>query len=188
MLDYNQIKPRVYITLDGEPYEVIENHVAKKNRGKPSNQTKLKSLTTGKVIERTFHASEKVEEADITKRDIKYLYSKRDENWFCDPSNPKDRFMLQESLVADSLPYLKENDVIKGMYFDDEIISVEIPIKVTLEVAEAPDAVKGNTSSGATKEVVLENGLHLFVPLFISVGDKLVINTEKGEYSERARD
>ncbi|MFW0871419.1 MAG: elongation factor P [Patescibacteria group bacterium] len=187
MLEYNQIKPREYIVLDSEPYEVLENHVIKKNRGKPSNNTKLKSLKTGKVIEKTFHASDKVAQAEIYERDIKFLYRKRDEIWFADAYDPRDRFMLEEQIIKDALPYLKENDVVKGVYFGNEIINIKIPIKVTLEVVEAPDAVKGNTSSGATKEVVLENGLRLFVPLFISVGDKLVINTQKGEYSERER-
>lgn len=188
MLDYNHIKPRVYFVLDGEPYECLESQVAKKNRGKPSNQTKIKSLITGKVIEKTFHASEKVQEAEIDTRPIKYLYRKRDEIWFCDPEDPSNRFMLDESLVADKLPYLKENDVIKGVYFEDEVIDIKIPIKVTLKVVDAPEAVKGNTSSGATKRVCFENGLELFVPLFIKEGEELVVNTEKGEYVERAKD
>ena len=187
MLDYNQIKPRVYFVLDGEPYECLESQVAKKNRGKPSNQTKIKSLVSGKVLEKTFHASDKVLEADIENRDIKYLYQKRDEIWFCNPENPKERFMLDEGVVGDRLKYLKGNDIIKGIYFEDEVIDIKIPIKVALEVVDAPDAVKGNTSSGATKRVTFENGLELFVPLFIKKGEILVINTDKGEYVERAK-
>ena len=185
MLNYNQIVQRKYIILDDEPYEVIENQVAQKNRGKPSNQTKIRNLITGSVISKTFHASDKVHEAELEKRDIKYLYKKRDEIWFSDPNDPKDRFELDGTIIADALPYLKEGDVIKGVYFDDELISVKIPIKVELVVTEAADAVKGNTSSGATKRVTLENGLEVFVPLFIKQGDVLVINTEKGEYVER---
>lgn len=187
MLDYNQIKQRVYIVLDGEPYEVLESQVAKKNRGKPSNQTKIKSLVSGKVIEKTFHASDKVPQAEIETREIKYLYQKRDEIWFCEPENPKERFMLDADIIGDRLKYIKENDVIKGIYFKDEIIDIKIPIKVELKVVEAPDAVKGNTSSGATKRVTFENGLELFVPLFIKEGEVLVVNTEKGEYVERAK-
>lgn len=185
MLDYNQIKPRAYIVLDGEPYEVIENHVARKSQGKPSNQTKIKSLISGKTIERTFHVSEKVHEADIENRNIKYLYQKGQEVWFCAENDPKDRFMLAHTVLEDKLQYLKGNDIVKGIYFEEEVIGIKIPIKVNLAVKEAPPAVKGNTSSGATKKVVLENGLEVTTPLFISEDDVLVINTERGEYVER---
>ena len=187
MLDYNHIKPRVYFVLDGEPYECLSSLVSKKNRGKPSNQTKIKSLVSGKVVERTFHASDKVEEAEIESREIRYLYQKKDELWFAKPTDPKDRFTLEAGVLGDRLRYLKENDVIKGIYFQERIIDLAIPIKVTLEVVEAPEAVRGNTSSGATKRVRLENGLELFVPLFVREGDLVVVNTEKGEYVERAK-
>jgi len=188
MLDYNEIKPRKYIVVDGEPYEVIENHVARKSQGKPSNQTKIKSLISGKTVEKTFHVSDSVHEADIENKDIKYLYQKGQEVWFCAANDPKDRFMLGESVLEDKLQFLKGNDIVKGMYFDEEVIGIKIPIKVTLTVKEAPPAVKGNTSSGATKRVTLENGLEVFTPLFINEGDKIVVNTEKGEYAERAKD
>jgi len=188
MLNYNEIKPRAYIVLDGEPYEVIDNHVARKSQGKPSNQTKIKSLLSGKTIEKTFHVSDTVEEADISNNDIKYLYQKSHEIWFCDPENPSNRFMLEESVLEDKLQYIKQNDVIKGVYYNEEVIGIKIPIKVTLQVTEAPPAVKGNTSSGATKRVVLENGLEVFTPLFINEGDSIVVNTDKGEYSERAKE
>ncbi len=185
MLNYSEVKPRVYIDLDGEPYEVIDSLIAKKNRNKPHNQTRIKSLRTGKSIERTFHASEKVAEAEIENKNIKYLYTNRGETWFCAENDPKDRFPMDEDLVSDKMKFMKENDVVKGVYFNDEIINIKIPIKVTLVVKESPDAVKGNTSSGATKRIVMENGLEVFVPLFIKEGERLVINTEKNEYVER---
>ncbi len=188
MLDYNEIKPRKYIVLDGEPYEVQESNIAKKNRGKPHNQTKIKSLISGKTIEKTFHASDSVAEAEIENKDIKYLYQKGSEIWFCVDGDPKDRFMLSQNVLEDKLQYLKENDVVKGVYFDEEVIGIKIPIKVVLTVVEAPPAVKGNTATGATKKVVLENGLEVTTPLFITEGEKLVVNTEKGEYVERFKE
>ena len=187
MLNYNEIKPRKYIVVDGEPFEVIDNHVARKSQGKPSNQTKIKSLISGKSVEKTFHVSDKVEEADIENKNIKYLYQKGTEVWFCAENDPKDRFMLGESVLEDKLKFVKQNDIIKGVYFDEEIIGIKIPIKVTLKVTEAAAAVKGNTSSGATKKVTLENGYEVFTPLFINEGDSVVVNTEDGSYSERAK-
>ncbi len=187
MLDYNEIKPRKYIVLDDEPYEVVENHVARKSQGKPSNQTKLRHMKSGKVIAQTFHVSDSVEEADIENREIKYLYQKGDEIWFCAPTNPKDRFTIEKSIIERELQFMKENDVVTGVYFnEDELIGLRIPIKVTLEVTEAPPAVKGNTATGASKKIVLENGLEITAPLFINQGDKVVVNTEKKEYVERS--
>lgn len=182
MLDYNKITPRTVIVMDGEPYECVENQVSRKSQGKPSNQTKLKHLKTGKVVAATFHASDKAEEALLERRDIKYLYRKRDEVWFCDPQDPKNRFELDLGMIEQELKYIKENDVIQGLYFDDELISVKIPIKVELTVTEAADAVKGNTSSGALKRVTLENGHEIMVPLFIKEGQVIIVNTETGEY------
>ncbi len=187
MLDYNQIKRGKIIEYNGQPYKVLTNTIMKKNRNKPTNQTKIKSLIDGKSIEVTFHAKDKVEEATIEKREIKFLYQKGSEVWFCAANNPKDRFSLEFEDIKEQLKYLKQNDIINGQYYDDELIGLEIPIKVELKVKEAPNAVKGNTSSGAQKKVILENGLELQVPLFVEENDIVSINTETGEYTERRK-
>ena len=186
MLEYNEIKPRKYIVVDGEPYEVIENHVARKSQGKPSNQTKLKSLINGKSIEMTFHVSDMVAEAEIETRELKYLYQKGAEIWFCDANDAKNRFTVDKNVVSSQLPYLKQNDTIPGTYFGERLIGLKLPMKVTLTVTESAPAVKGNTTSGASKKVVLENGLEVTTPLFIKEGDKVVVNTETNQYVERA--
>ena len=94
ILQYNEITVRKYIDLDGEPYEVITSQVSRKQANKPVNKTKIKSLITGKVIEKPFHSSEKVQEAELEKTKIKYLYENKGEYWFCDPENPRDRYSL----------------------------------------------------------------------------------------------
>ena len=185
MLSYSEIKRGKLIVYKDEPYKVMTNNVAKKNRNKPTNQTKLKSLVSGKSIEVTFHASDKIEEANIERNDLKYLYQKGSEVWFCSANNPKDRFNLNISAVEDQVKYLKQNDVIRGMYFKDEIIGLDISPTVVLEVKEAPLAVKGNTATGASKKVILENGLEVLTPLFVNEGDKIIMNTETGKYRER---
>ena len=187
MLDYNQVKRGKIIEYNGEPYKVMFNTVIKKNRNKPSNQTKLKSLVSGKNIEVTFHAKDKVDEAVIDREDIKYLYQKGREVWFCDPENPKDRFSLAIDEVEEELKFFKPNDILRGLYYNDEFIGIDLPPKVELKVVEAPDAVKGNTATGAEKRVVLENGLEISVPLFIKEGEVIVVSTEDGKYSERKK-
>tara|TARA_Y100000310_G_scaffold345133_1_gene462082 strand:- start:4733 stop:5308 length:576 start_codon:yes stop_codon:yes gene_type:complete len=188
MLEYNEIKERRYIIVDGSPYEVLSSHVFRKQQRKPVNQTKLRNFLTGKVTERSFHQSEKVEEADITIREIKYLYKnpKNDEYWFSDPNNPKDRFTVPVSVIEAKEKFLRENDLIEGLVFDNQIIGLRFPIKIDLKVIEAPPSEKGNTAQGGTKQVILETGATVNAPLFINEGDIVRINTDTGEYVERA--
>lgn len=186
MLEYNEIKERKYIVLDGAPHEVVSSHVFRKQQRKPVNNAKLKNLITGKVLERSFHQSEKAEVADIDEKEIKYLYTNRGEFWFCDADNPKNRFQLTEEVIGDQSRFMKENMVVKGLLFDDQVIGIKFPIKIELAVTEAPPAVRGNTAQGGTKLVTLETGAQLTVPLFVNEGDILRINTETGEYTERA--
>ena len=187
MLSYNEVKRGKVIEYNGQPYKVLTNSIAKKNRNKPHNQTKIKSLVDGKTLDVTFHAKDKVEEASVDKKEIKYLYQKGSEVWFCVADNPADRFNLDFQDIQDQLKYLKQNDIINGQYYNDEMIGLEIPIKVELVVKNAPKAVKGNTSSGAKKTVTMENGLEIQVPLFVETGDIVSINTDTGEYTERRK-
>ncbi|OHA60258.1 MAG: hypothetical protein A2589_03790 [Candidatus Vogelbacteria bacterium RIFOXYD1_FULL_46_19] len=185
MLEYNEIRPRKFIVWNNEPYEVLDSHVFRKQQRKPVNQTKLKNLITGKVVEQSFHQSEKVEEADLHSRAVKYLYSNRGEFWFAEPTNPKERFTLEENLVADKIKYVRANDEVELLSFNDKAIGLSVPIKVKLKVTEAAPAVKGNTAQGATKQITVESGATLNVPLFVNEGDIVEINTETGEYVGR---
>lgn len=171
--------------MDGDPYLVLSNSIAKKDRQKASNNVRMKNLRTGHVIDRTFHQSDVLTDADISKREVKYLYENRGEYWFCEPNNPRERFSLSADVVGDLKDFITENSLVDAIEFEGEIMSVNVPIKVELKVKEAPEAVKGNTSSGATKEVLLETGFRLQVPQFINAGDVISINTETGDYSER---
>jgi elongation factor P len=184
-LSYNEITPKKVIKFNGEPYEVISSHVARKQQRKPQNQTKLRHLTTGRVIENAFHASDKAEEADMEVREIVYLYTNRGESWFHNKGNPGDRFSLSENQVGNKVQWLNDNQEIEALVFEDEILTIRIPIKVELEVVEAPPAVRGNTAQGGNKQVVLKGGATVTTPLFINEGDILRINTETGEYVER---
>ena len=184
-VEYNQITVRKTVTMDGDPYVVLSNSISKKDRQKASNNVRMKNLRTGNVIERTFHQSDVLEEADVSKQEVKYLYENRGEYWFCEPDNPRERFSLSAEVVGDMKNYITENSIVEAVVYGSEIMSVVIPIKVQLKVKEAPEAVKGNTSSGATKEVLLETGFTLQAPQFINTGDVISVNTETGDYSER---
>lgn len=185
MLRYNEITPKKSIVLEGEPYEVLSSLTMKKNRQKPANQTRLRSVRTGKVVEQAFHQSDMVEEADIEKRPITYLYHNRGEYWFCNPENPRERFNIPEKMLGASRKFLKKNGTVDALMFNGEMIGVSLPIKVNLRVTEAPPAIRGNTAQSATKEITLESGTSIAAPLFIAEGDVVRINTETGEYVER---
>jgi len=185
MLEYNEILPKKVILLDAEPYEVLDAHVFRKQQRKPVNQTKLRHLITGKVTERSFHQSEKAEEADLTLRQIKYLYENRGVYWFCSPQNPGDRFELSSETVGPAGKFLTPNMEIDALVFNEKIISLRVPVKIDLRVKEAPPAVRGNTAQGGTKQITLETGAVINAPLFINEGDLIRVNTETGTYVER---
>ena len=185
MLNYNEITKRKYIDVDGEPYEVINSQVSRKQQNKPVNKTKIKSLISGKVIERSFHASEKVQEADLDTQEIKYLYSNKDEFWFCDKDNPQNRFKLEKSITGATIRFLPQNKIISAIVYDEVIIGLTFPIKMDLLVTDAPPAVRGNTAQGGTKQITLETGAIINAPLFINKDDVIRVNTDTGEYTER---
>lgn len=189
MLEYNEIKTGKIIVYEDEPFEIMENHVARTQQRKPQNQVKMRNLISGRAVTLAFHASDKAEEADITKKDVKFLYHNKGEYWFADPTDPKNRFKLDEAVIGDGKKFLVDNMIVTSLvweYEDEEkIIGIKLPIKVELKVTEAPPNMKGNTASGGGKVVTLETGGTITVPFFIEAGETIRINTETGEYVER---
>jgi elongation factor P len=185
MLEYNEIVERKYIILDGQPYEVLTSHVFRKQQRKPVNATKLKNLFTGKVTEYSFHQSEKVAQAEIDNREVKYLYKNRDEYWFCEATDPSKRFSVTSEVVGPQARFLKQNAVMTQLLFDERPMGFVFPITVDLKVTEAPPNVKGDSATSGGKVVTLETGATITTPLFVNVGDVIKINTETGEYRER---
>jgi elongation factor P len=189
MLEYNEIREKKIIIYDDEPCEVIESHVARTQQRKPQNQVKLKSLISGKTFAATFHVSDQAHEADIVKREVKFLYHNRGEYWFANPENPRERFQLDENIIGDAGKFLKENANVTALVWDNDgeeiTIKISLPIKMEFKVKEAPPAVRGDTAKGGNKVIALENGATLLAPMFISEGDTIRVNTETGEYVER---
>ena|SRR3989344_2928181 len=186
MLEYNEITLRKYIIYEGGPYEVIASHVFRKQQRKPVNAVKLRNLITGNIKEVSFHQSEKVEEAEISLRDIKYLYTNKGEFWFTEMNDPSNRFKFTEDFIGPAGKFLKAKMSVSVVIFDEKIIGVKVPIKVELKVTDAPPAVKGDTAKGGTKQITLESGAIINAPLFINAGEIIIVNTETGDYVERA--
>ncbi|MFA6095519.1 MAG: elongation factor P [Candidatus Paceibacterota bacterium] len=185
MLEYNEITVKKYIVIDGAPYEVLENHIARTQQRKPQNQTKVKNLLTGRLSNMTFHASDKVEEADIDTKEVKYLYNSRGVWWFSEANDPSKRFQISEEILGVQAKFLKPNFVYDAQIFNGEVFGVKLDPMVELKVLEAPPSIKGDTARGGNKNVVVEGGAVVSVPLFVNEGDIIRINTENGEYRER---
>ena len=189
MLEYSEIREKKIIIYEDEPCEVQESHVARTQMRKPQNQVKLKNLLSGRTLNATFHAADKVDEAEISKKEIKFLYENKSEFWFCDPTDPKDRFKIEESIIGAGSKFLKANGNVTALVWnnDDEerIIKISLPIKMEFTIKEAPPSIRGNTANGGGKLVTLENGVKISVPFFVEAGDKVIVNTETSEYVER---
>jgi elongation factor P len=186
VLSYNEITLKKVILWDEEPFLVLSSHVFRKQKRKPVNVTKLKSLISGRVVEQTFHSNETADEAEMDTRPIEYIYEAKGEYWFNTPGKPSERFSLSHDVVGDEIRFLKPKSVVDALLFNDNIISIKIPVKVELKIKETAPAVKGNTSGNALKEAILETGAKIMVPMFINEGDVIKVNTESGEYTERA--
>ncbi len=185
MISYTELKKGVIILFHNEPYEVIDISFVRMQQRKAVVQSRLKSLQTGKAIDRTWQASDNIEEADFKKREMLFLYGHRGEYWFQSPGDPKTRMMVGENIMGEISKFLKKNTLTTAYILNDKIIKIVLPIKMELEVIEAPPAIKGNTAQGGDKVVILETGAKITAPLFINQGDIIRVNTETGMYVER---
>jgi elongation factor P len=176
------------IVVDGQPHKVTKADHMFKGRGSSVTQTKLKNLKTGNVISKTFRSSDKVEEADIERNNVKFIFENRGDYTFSAENNPGDRFQLSEEQIGDVVKFLKPNMVVEAMVFNDEVINVTLPIKVIYEVTEAAPGVQGDRATSGNKLVKIETGASIDVPLFVSQGDMIEINTESGEYCRRVNE
>jgi len=193
-LDYTELKPGTIIVYESQPWTILEYNFARSQMRKPVVQVKMKNIISGKVVEKGFQAADAIEEADIEKKPAKFLYrragrkpSDPSEIWFCEEKDPSKRFQLSEDIVGDCVDLIKPNSLVETMVFDEKIIGINPPIKVELKVVEAPPAIKGNTAQGGSKQVTLETGAVINVPLFINEGDIIKINTKTREYTERVQ-
>ena len=184
MIDINDIKNGMTVIIDGQIYQIVDFLHVKPGKGSAFMKMKLKNLRAGTTLEKTMNTNIKLEKANITKVQMSYLYSTGDEYVFMD-MNTYDQVTLPEKQIADEAKFLKENLEVELVYFNDELIGVNLPDKIDYKVISTTDAVKGNTSTNAQKDAELENGLVIKVPLFINNDDEVVVSTVDGKYVSR---
>ena len=184
MIDVNELRKGVTFTMDGELYRVLEYQHHKPGRGKATIRTTLRNLRTGATIQHNFISSDRVEDIRIDKNKVQYLYNDGDFYHFMDVQT-YEQVALPTAVMDEAAAYLKDNQEIEIAFYEGEPIDVNLPITVELEVVDAELAVAGDTATGATKQVVLETGLKVHVPLFVNVGDVIRVDTRKAEYITR---
>lgn len=170
--------------LDNSVFKVVEFQHVKPGKGAAFVRTKLKNVITGAVIEKTFNPSEKLQGAEIEKRDMQYLYKDGDLYYFMD-NETYEQLPINKEDLGDMLRFLKENMNVKILSFKGKVFAIEPPLFVELEITYTEPGFGGNTSTNATKPATLETGATINVPLFVNTGDKIRIDTRTGEYMER---
>ena len=186
MLTHTDLKKGTQFIFEGQPWMVMDSLLVKMAQRRPVIQTKIKNLVDGRFQEKNFQQGDMFEEAELVKKNIKFLYSSKGEYWFCEEKDPSKRFSFNEDMLGNQAKFFKPNSLVEGILFNDKIINIVAPIKVALKVKETPPGVKGDRAQGGTKEATLESGAVIQVPLFIEEGDVIEINTELGEYVKRA--
>ncbi len=185
MVSSNDFKNGMTILYNGNIYKILEFMHVKPGKGAAFVRTKLRDLRSGAVIEYTFNAAEKVEKAMIEKIEMQYLYDTGDSLCFMD-NETYEQIEIPHNLCDYERKFLKENENVNIEKYGDEILGIILPDKVTLKVTECEPAVKGDTKTNALKDAIVETGLLVKVPMFINLGDEIIVNTETGKYSSRA--
>ncbi len=185
MLSVTELRRGTVFVDQGKPYVVLGYRHTKMGRGTANVRVKVKNLKSGTSLEKTFISGASVEEGVVNRKKAQYLYSNESKLYFMDPKS-FEQFSTPVKLGEGVINFLKEGMEVTLAFFDNEPVSIEIPLKVDLKVVEAPPGAKGDTKQGGTKKAVLETGVKVQVPLFVKVGDVLRVNTNTGGYVGRA--
>lgn len=184
MISSNDFKNGMTIEVDGTLYTIVEFQHVKPGKGQAFVRTKIKNLITGATLEKTFKAGEKVPRAHIEKKTMQYLYSAGDSYVFMDTES-YDQINVPKESMGDSIKWLKDGANMDVLFHGDTVISVEAPAHMELEVTHTEPGFKGDTAQGGTKPATLETGATINVPLFIEIGEKVLVDTRTGEYLRR---
>lgn len=180
------LKKGAVLALDGVPYQVIEYSQKVMGRGGSTVNVKIKSLIDGKVLAKTFHGNDQVDNADLSYKNVQYLYNVGSNYFFMD-GETYEQYEMPMSDDPNLKHYLKDGDNARAQFFEGRLIGIELPKNVPLKVSYTEHAVKGDTSSAITKNAELETGLKVKVPAFIKTGDLISVDTTTGTYRERVK-
>ncbi|MBG57396.1 elongation factor P [Porticoccus hydrocarbonoclasticus] len=181
----NEIRAGLKVMLDGDPCSIVENEFVKPGKGQAFNRVRLRNLKTGRVWERTFRSSDSLEAADVSDRDMQYLYNDGEHYHFMEPDT-FEQYQADGKTLGDAVQWLREQDTVMVTLFNGQPLAVTPPNHVELEIVETDPGLKGDTAQGGTKPAKLVTGAVVKVPLFLNIGDVVRVDTRTGEYLSRA--
>jgi elongation factor P len=184
MISSNDFRPGVSIVLDGSVWRVVEFLHVKPGKGSAFVRTKLKNVQSGNVVERTFRAGESLPQAVLEKSVMQHTYKEGDEFVFMDMDSYEEG-RLSATQIGDRVKYLKEGMEVSVVRWGEQVLEVELPNSVVLEIVQTDPGVKGDTATGGTKPAIVETGAQVMVPLFISIGERIKIDTRNDSYLGR---
>jgi len=185
MISTSEFRTGLTVEIDGIVYQIIDFQHVKPGKGAAFVRAKLKNVMTGGVQEMTFRAGEKVNRAHVERRTMQYLYDAGDFYTFMDTEN-YEQMNVNHSTIGDDIKYLKPNENITLLMYQERVMGVELPFYVELTVADTAPGYRGDTATGGSKPATMETGLVINVPFFINIGDKLRIDTRTKAYLDRA--
>ncbi len=185
MIGAGELRKGIAIELDGKIYQVTEYQHIKMGRGSAQIRLRLRDVPAGNIIERSFQANDKFTPAFLEHHPVQYLYNDRDIYYFMD-NESYEQMELSTEQVGENTKYLKEGLTLEVLTHNGKVVSIEMPVAVELRVTETEPGFKGNTATGGNKPARVETGLTVQVPLFISIGDVIKVDTRNGEYLEKA--
>ncbi len=185
MLSLNEIKTGKIILVNNEPYVITKTDHHKMGRGGAVLKTKLKNLINGNMLDKTFQGNDKAEEANTEKKKTNFMYKDDRDAYFMD-NGSFEQFSIALDQIGEKQAFLKDGIDVDTLYFNNNPVAIDLPIKLKLKVTSAPPGVKGNSAGNVTKTVELETGASINAPMFINQGDEIIVNTDTGEYVERA--
>jgi elongation factor P len=183
----NEFKPGLKLMLDGDPFSILENEFVKPGKGQAFNRVRMRNLKTGRVLERTFRSGESVEGADVADMELQYVYNDGEMWHFMDP-NSYEQYVAGKNAVGDAAQWIKGEEKCQVTLWNGTPLTVAAPNFVNLEITETDPGVRGDTATGGTKPATLETGAVVKVPLFVSQGERIKVDTRTGEYLGRAKD
>jgi elongation factor P len=184
MISTGDLKRGMTLDMDGGLWSILEFHHIKMGRGSAQVRLKIRNVRTGTTVERSFQAGEKFRRAILDRKPMQYLYHE-DENYYFMDTETFDQILMSSSLLADVIPYLKDQQMIEVQTYQEEPIGAELPPNVDLQVVQTDPGYRGDTATGGTKPAVLETGVTVNVPLFVNEGDVVRVDTRTGHYLER---
>ncbi|GBF55197.1 translation elongation factor P [Microcystis sp. 0824] len=184
MISSNDFRSGTTIEIDGSVWRVVEFLHVKPGKGSAFVRTKLKNVQTGNVVERTFRAGETLPSATIEKRTMQHTYKEGDQFVFMDMETFEEA-TLTPVQMGDQAKYLKEGMEVNILFWNEQVLDVELPTSVILEITDTDPGVKGDTATGGTKPAIVETGAQVMVPLFISIGERIKVDTRDGSYLGR---